>query len=294
MRELIDAFLDYMSRTASGSSHTRDAYRRDLTRYFDFLSSQGVEDPKKADKYTVNEYLLKLRSGELTEKQIGKSTLARHISSLRSFYNFLIAEKGASNNPFKKIKTPKEKRHLPDFLSYEEVERLLGTFDVSTKEGLRDRVAAELLYASGLRVSELVSLRIEDIDFHDRMIRVLGKGSKTRMVPFYDEIGDLIQKYMNVRPDLTQEVLLENRNGKPLTSRTVQNILDKASENAGLTVHVHPHMLRHSFATHLLDNGADLCVVQELLGHKNLSTTQIYTHVTVDRLKEIYNRAFPK
>lgn len=294
MKELIDEFLKYMDRANSGSSHTTDAYRRDLLRFVEYAEESGIKDLKEVDKFTVNDYFMKLRSGDLSKKAVGRATLARNISSLRSFFNYLIAEHGYVSNPFKQLKTPKEKRRLPDFLTYDETDRLLESFDTENVSGLRDRIAVELMYASGLRVSELVSLRIEDIDLNERILRVVGKGSKARMVPFYEELGELIREYTGKRPNPDCPVLLENTKGGPLSARSVQNILDKAAARAGLTMNIHPHMLRHTFATHLLDNGADLRVVQELLGHKNLSTTQIYTHVTVDRLKEIYNNAFPQ
>ena len=163
----------------------------------------------------------------------------------------------------------------------------------SSGKGLRDKLCVELMYASGLRVSELTSLKVSDIDLKDNVLMVIGKGSKARMVPFYSAVGDDIKAYLDIRPDPSNPVLIENERGKPISSRAIQYMLDDAAIKAGINMNVHPHMLRHSFATHLLDNGADLRTVQELLGHKNLSTTQIYTHVTVDRLTKVYRESFP-
>ncbi|MEI7668000.1 MAG: tyrosine-type recombinase/integrase, partial [Erysipelotrichaceae bacterium] len=197
------------------------------------------------------------------------------------------------------LKTPKKDKSLPDFFLFDELNNLFESFDLNQAEGLRNRAMFELMYASGLRVSETINLTLNQIDFEQRILRFIGKGSKDRMVPFYSDAGDLVRQYItNARPELMKGLnhyyVFVNHNGGKLSARGLEFILSSACIKAGLQKSVHPHMLRHSFATHLLDNGADLRLVQELLGHKNLSTTQIYTHVTLDRLKETYLKAHPR
>lgn len=294
MDDLLDAYLEYLKRTHSGSPHTADAYKRDIRRFMEFAKSQGVEDLKEADHFLVNDYLSRLRSGELTRKPVGKATLSRSVSALRSFYAYLQRTFGYPSNPFRQVHVSARRGHLPEFLLVEEVRRMLDVWDTSTPSGLRNRLVIEIMYACGLRVSELVSLKVDDIDFSQRIVRVIGKGSKERIVPFYPGVGERMRQYLSVRPRADQEVLLESEKGNPLSARAVQYIVEQTGMKANIPVRVHPHMLRHSFATHLLDNGADLRVVQELLGHKNLSTTQIYTHVTIDRLRDVYRSAFPE
>lgn len=295
MDELLESYLIYLNRINSGSEHTQDAYYRDISRFIKYLKSENIHDFKEVDRYTVNDYLAKLRSGEANQqRKIGKTTLARNISSLRSFFQYLNNNSDINTNPFASIKVSRSSRKLPDFLLVDEINNLLDVFDLNDPQQLRNRLAIELMYASGLRVSELTSLKISDIDFEQTVLRIVGKGSKVRMVPFYAELGERILTYIPLRKNQDSDILLENNQGKPLTTRMIQYILDDAGKKALLAFRVHPHMLRHSFATHLLDNGADLRVVQELLGHKNLSTTQIYTHVTVDKLRDTYRKAFPE
>jgi len=294
MEDILEAFLEYLRRTRSGSEHTRDAYHRDILKFINYLQDNNISDFDQVDKFVVNDYLSYLRSSTSTKKQISKATLSRNVSALRSFFYYLNQNLDYHNNPFKDIKTSSVKRHLPDFLMVDEIVNLLEVFDLDTVKGLRDRIAVELMYASGLRVSEVVSLEVNNIDLNERTIRITGKGSKERMVVFYPSLVLFIKEYLEERPDKTNPILLENEKGKQMTTRNIQYMLDKAALKAGITMKVHPHMLRHSFATHLLDNGADLRVVQELLGHSNLSTTQIYTHVSVDRIKKVYEESFPE
>jgi len=294
MEDILESYLEYMKRSYSGSEHTNDAYYRDISRFIKYLESKDIDSFDKVDRFVVNDFLSELRSGKLSGKSIGKATLARNVSSLRSFYQYLNTQLNYQTNPFKDIKTSTVKRQLPDFLMMDEIENLLDVFDLDDNKGLRDRLAVELMFACGLRVSEVVGLKASDVDLSERVLRVVGKGSKERMVPFYSSLVPLIKDYLLIRPNKDNDILLQSEKGKGMTTRNIQYILDKAALKAGISVRVHPHMLRHSFATHLLDNGADLRVVQELLGHKNLSTTQIYTHVSVDRLKDVYSRAFPE
>ncbi len=226
------------------------------------------------------------------------TSISRKISTLRSFFKYLQRTYGISNDPLLGVKSFKQKRKIPDFLFYDEIVLLLDSLGDSDLQ-YRDRVMFELMYACGLRVSELCDLKVSDINLADNYIYVReAKGAKSRYVPFYDDLTLKISSYLTrVRLNLTtsnNEYLFVNNKGDKLTSRGVQYRLDLAAKNAGISMKVHPHMLRHSFATHLLDNGADLRIVQELLGHTSLSTTQIYTHVSQEKLKEVYYNAHPR
>lgn len=297
MKQEIERFLVYISNKNTGSKHTADAYGRDLTRFMMFLQEQHIISWSAVDKDLAKRYIDCL-CGD-ANSYLKSSTLNRNLSGLRSFFNYLVLNGKVAANPFNRIRAPRGSKMLPDFLLFEEVERLFDAIETQTPEGRRDRVMFELMYASGLRVAETSALMVANIDLGQRMLRIKGKGSKERFVPFYPSIGSLLKDYLaKDRPFLLDgsrddHVFINNRH-KPLSERGIQYLLDKYALMAGLNKTVHPHMLRHSFATHLLDNGADLRIVQELLGHAHLSTTQIYTHVTVDRLKSAYLSAHPR
>ena len=296
MYDYLDKYTKYLTVTMSASNNTLDAYKRDIKRFIDFLLSETVNDLKDVDNLLVRTYITKLRLGELSEIKLGDSTLSRNLSSLRSFYYYLIEFHNFEDNPFLRVKQIKQDKNLPDFLYYNEIEQLLESIEVKDFFSLRNRLMFEMMYGCGLRVSEVVDMTLESINLEERYIKVLGKGSKERIVPFHYGIQTLLQDYLNQRKvkKIGNNWLFVNNRNNQLTSRGGQYILDKVVLNSGLNKNIHPHMLRHSFATHLLDNGADIKVVQELLGHTNLSTTQIYTHVSVDKLKEIYNLAHPR
>ena len=297
MYEHIDAFLKNIRLKNTGSIHTEAAYARDIRQFHAFCLDQGIEDFKDVDLNQVHQYLSHLNQASNTG--LKASTLARKCSSLRSFYDYLYERHLVTNNPFKDLSPIRQAKHLPDFLLFDEMMRLLDSFELEDKEGYRNRVLFELMYACGLRVSEVTSLRINEIDMEDMFLRFVGKGKVERMVPFYPAMQKKLKHYLKeIRPQYEHAVLhpyvFVNSKGDRLSPRGVQFILDKAAQMAGINRTVHPHMLRHSFATHLLDNGADLRMVQELLGHANLSTTQIYTHVTLDRLKASYQKTFER
>jgi len=237
----------------------------------------------------------------LNEKQYSKATIARKLATLRSFYKFLVKRERLSSNPVISVRTPKQDKKLPRFLEYEEVKRLLETPPMDTWLGARDRAILETLYSTGVRVSELVALNMEDIDFLGEVVRVRGKGKKERISPIGSSALQVIQHYMEFRNKRAQsntnfdsKVLFVNKHGSRLSTRSVRRKMDKYLKMAGLDPLISPHTLRHSFATHMLNSGADLRSVQELLGHQSLSTTQIYTHLTTSRIKEIYENAHPR
>ncbi len=292
---LIDKFL--IAKTATNTSiHTRNAYEKDLRDFAAYFKDSGLDFKDIYVKH-INQYFENLQTEQF--KNYKASTLSRKLSSLRSFYKYLVEEDEVLKNPVKRIKNPKGVKHLPDFMMFEEVLTLLESFDLNEPEGYRNRVMFELMYACGLRVSELTQLNLDDIDYHSRTLRFIGKGNKERITPFYEAISISLKDYIeHARPQLLNGLnhrrVFVSKTGKAISVRSVQYILDVSAKKAGIMRSIHPHMLRHSFATHLLDNGADLRVVQELLGHENLSTTQIYTHVSLDRLKKSYLKAHPR
>lgn len=284
----LDDFLKHISLINTASEHTQSAYRRDLMQFIDYLEGEDLAD---VDHDLAYAYLNKLY-----EEGLSTSSVSRKLSALRSFYDYLEVYEKFKLNPFIGIKTRRQARSLPDFLMFEEIESLLNSCDDSLL-GRRNQLMIEMLYACGLRVSELVNLKISDIDFKDRSVRVIGKGDKERLLFFYLALGERLKDYLAD----TRVLLLNgkedpgfvflNQRGSVLSSRGIQHILEVQGKKAGLKMKIHPHMLRHSFATHLLDNGASLRFVQTLLGHESLTTTQIYTHVSMQRLKDAYDTA---
>ena len=295
-QDIID-FLNYIDTINTKSIHTRDAYKRDLEDFHFFLINQGITFWQGVDSKTIMRYLEYLNKH--SAKGLQNSSLSRKISSLRSFFAYLAKQNKVTHNPLSSIHNPTKQKKLPDFLLFEELNQLLESFDLTDPYQVRNRAMFELIYASGLRVSEAANLTLQDIDLNQRTLRFIGKGSKERMVPFYSDAADLLRHYIEeIRPILLKgkkhNLVFVNQKGEGFTSRGIEFLLDQCSKKAGISRTVHPHMLRHSFATHLLDNGADLRLVQELLGHENISTTQIYTHVTLDRLKDTYLKAHPR
>jgi integrase/recombinase XerC len=237
----------------------------------------------------------------LNEKQYAKATIARKLATLRSFYKFLVKRNRVSSNPVAGIRTPTQENRLPKFLEYEEIKRLLETPPSDIWLGARDRAIMETLYSTGIRVSELVALNLDDIDFLGEVVHVRGKGKKERICPISSSVLQIIQHYMEFRNKRAQhngnfdgKVLFVNKHGRRLSTRSIRRKMDKYLKIAGLDPGISPHTLRHSFATHMLNRGADLRSVQELLGHQSLSTTQIYTHLTTKKLKDVYSAAHPR
>jgi integrase/recombinase XerD len=292
-RQLIEWFLDAQWMERGLSENTLAAYRNDLNGLAAWLVPRGgaLATARRED---LLEYL--------SERVIGGArprTTARLLSSLRRFYRYLVREGRISGDPTLRIDTPRIGRPLPDSLSEEDVETLLGAPDVDEALGLRDRAMLELLYACGLRVSELVNLSLEQIDLTQGVVRLMGKGSKERLVPLGEEASDWVQRYIaRARPELAAGVsaraLFITRRGAAMTRQAFWYRLRHCAVKAGINKALSPHTLRHAFATHLLNHGADLRVVQMLLGHSDLSTTQIYTHVARERLKELHSRHHPR
>ena len=280
------------------SEHTLRAYHKDLLQFDNFLKAE-----KRSSLESVNHLLLRRFLAVLRSKNYSKTTIARKLASIRSFFKFLIREGELVANPFEMLRTPKQDKKLPHFLSITEVDVLLKTPDSSTVMGLRDMAIMETLYSTGIRVSELVGLDEGSIDFIAGMIKVQGKGKKERLVPIGSPAIKAINEYIDSKSMSKKkeeksvsrsEPLFLNKYGGRLTARSVARSLDKYLKVSGINLLTSPHTFRHSFATHLLDKGADLRSVQEMLGHSSLSTTQVYTHITTERLKNVYDKAHPR
>ncbi len=281
----VDKFVRYLEIERNYSAHTVLNYKLDLADFAKFLGAVPIEN---VDYLLLRKYLAVLK-----EKKLGNRSVGRHLSSLRSFFKFLMREGFIKSNPIASVSSPKLDKHLPLFLTEEEVVKLIEFPASASVLSLRDRAMLETFYSTGMRISELVGLNLEDVDFISGVVKVLGKGKKERIVPIGDKAISVIRSYLDKRKQQTSALFL-NKSGRRLTTRGVRGIVDKYMHTAGLRQGVSPHTLRHSFATHMLNRGADLRCVQELLGHANLSTTQIYTHLTTDRLKNVYDKAHPR
>ncbi|MDP2939236.1 MAG: tyrosine recombinase XerC [Candidatus Omnitrophota bacterium] len=285
MQRYIEKFISYLDIEKNYSPHTILNYRVDLQEFSVFLKETSLE---KVDYLNLRRFLAFLKTRNLRSR-----TLARKLSCLRSFFRFLLREGYLKNNPTTLLSTPKLDKRLPNFLTENEVVKLVEAPPKDKISGLRDRAILETLYSTGIRVSELVGLSIDDIDFVGSVVKVFGKGRKERLAPIGEKALSAVHEYLNKRENESKALFL-NKNGGRLTSRGIRDILEKYIKLTSLKTHVSPHTLRHSFATHLLNHGADLRSVQELLGHVNLSSTQIYTHLTTERLKIVYDKAHPR
>ncbi len=289
--QVFNKYIAYLEAEKNVSRYTLRNYKNDLLEFFGFIVSGGIETLRDVNKQTLRGYLAHLMS-----QGYAKSSIARRLSAIRSFFRYLQREELLATNPAATTVSPKLDRRLPSFLTVDEAKRLVESPDLSKADGQRDRALLELLYASGLRVSELVNLNAEQVNLATNEIRVWGKGSKERVVLIGGPAAHALETYLNAgRRELLggkkNPALFVNRYGQRLLARRVQKIVAKYSRNINKSVH--PHVLRHTFATHLLDGGADLKVVQELLGHADLSSTQIYTHVTQGRARRIYLDTHP-
>jgi len=294
MEQLLDQFLNYLAVERGLSINTLEAYSRDLNKYLDFLSLKGIKEIGATSDVTIISFIALLKKQGLSNRSIG-----RNISSIKMFYRFLSEGHHITSNPAANIEPPKGTSKLPHILSIEEVDLLLEKPVMTKPLGLRDRTLLQLLYATGLRVSELVSLPLNNINLEAGYLIAYGKGSKERLVP----MGEVAQNYLKLylekaRPQILGDhhsnYLFVSRRGKPLTRQGFWKLIKKYALSAGIQKNITPHTLRHSFASHLLEGGADLRSVQMMLGHADISTTQIYTHVTSERLKKIHSQFHPR
>jgi tyrosine recombinase XerC len=319
LKKHLEKFIRRLEHGANCSAHTLRAYQRDLLQHVEFLQKLGCVNPKRITPLHLRRFIVQLR-----KKDYKPNSLSRKLASLRSFYKFLFKEGVIKSNPATVLRSPKRHRTLPKFLSLNEIESLLRAIDKDASQGHRDRAIVETLYSTGVRVSELVALNVEDVDTFSELIKVRGKGKKERIVPIGSHALESVKVYLatsnrgqgsgvrgqgtGVRGQgsgiqknnkaLNQSVLGQalflNKTGGRLTTRSVARMLEKYVRLSGIKQCPSPHFLRHSFATHLLDRGADLRAVQEMLGHASLSSTQVYTHVTTERLSQVYRQAHPR
>lgn len=294
LQSQLDQFIRYVQLEKNFSLHTVREYTSDLEEFFAFLHAEGIQ------KITEVEYIhARLYVTKLYDEQKARTSISRKISSIRSFFRFLNREQNIDDAPFRSLYHPKKEERLPSFFYEEELKELFEKNEGDEPIQIRNMALLELLYATGMRVSECVSLELTDIDFHYNIVRVMGKGRKERIIPFGQYAHDALIRYIDqVRPTLMkkenhQKVFVNMRGGE-LTTRGVRYILSEMIDNASMHTKIYPHMLRHTFATHLLNNGADMRTVQELLGHANLSSTQIYTHVTKEALRKTYMNSHPR
>lgn len=295
MQELVDSFLGYLSVERSLSKNTIFSYGRDLRKYIKYLRDSKIDSLSKSSKKDISDFMFSLK-----DKGLSANSIARNLAAIKGFYRFLVRERILKEDPSSILESPKLWKKIPDALSLEEVEALVVAPDLRHIQGVRDRAILELMYATGLRVSEAATLKIQDVNLDVGFLRCLGKGSKERVVPLGKEASKAIRRYLqNGRHRLVKKyrdegVLFLSRLGKPMSRQSLWKIVKRYAKIAKIKSQIKPHILRHSFATHLLERGADLRSVQEMLGHSDISTTQIYTHIDKNRLKLIHKTYHPR
>lgn len=292
MHDELSGFLAYLRMEKRASEHTTKSYEHDLVKFLHYIEQRWNISAAAVSYVHIREYLT-----ELYAEELARTSVSRKLSSLRSFYTFLLREEQIKENPLVLIHAPKQGKKLPSFFYEEELSVLFESVNTSTSLGKRNLAVLELLYATGIRVGECVKLDVKDFDLYLETLLVKGKGGKERYVPVGSFAAEALTIYINeARPLLkpADEALFVNYQGKRLTARGIQKMLNKLSTDASINSRMSPHVLRHTFATHMLNEGADLRTVQELLGHSDLAATQIYTHVTKDRLREVYRRSHPR
>lgn len=294
MKELIQNFLDFISVERGLSQNTIISYRQDLFAYMDYLENKGIIELSMTNKNHIVDFMFFQK-----DKGINANSIARRLAAIRMFYRFLVRERILKTDPTSLIESPKLWKRIPETLSVNEIESLLSQPNVRDKQGLRDKAILETLYATGMRVSEAVNLRKDNVNFDIGFLRCIGKGNKERIIPLGSKAQASIKRYLEtVRPrllkDKESEFLFLSRLGKKLSRQSFWKLIKKYAKDARIKKPMWPHILRHSFATHLLERGADLRSVQEMLGHSSISTTQLYTHVNKDRLKLIHKTYHPR
>lgn len=290
--KIIDDYLEFLKYQKNYSDYTIKSYETDIMEYFNYINSEGL-NYKDIEYSDIRFYLMYLK-----DKKDNNASIDRKLSALRGFYKYLVNENILHNNVFSLVNGPKKSKKLPRYFDYNELEEMFLIPDTNTSLGQRDLLLLEMLYATGCRVGELVSIKVKDIDFNRRNILIVGKGNKERYLNYGEYCEDILNKYLidgyiSLNKN-NSDYLFLNNNGGVLTERGVRFILDKIIKQTGINKNISPHMIRHSFATHLLNEGCDLLTVQKLLGHESIKATQIYTHVTTDRLKEVYFHSFPR
>ena len=294
MKELIDTFLNYLSVERGLSNNTILAYREDLNAYLDFMSDKRIDALSKINREDITNFMMNQKG-----RGISANSVARRLAAIRMFHRFLAREKILRSDPTNLIDSPKLWKKIPDTLTLNEIDSLIAQPDIRDKQGIRDRAILETLYATGMRVSEAVNLKLDNVNLDIGFLRCIGKGNKERVIPLGKKAITSIKRYLEVsRPRFLKskasEFLFISRFGKKISRQSFWKLIKRYAQEARIKKPIRPHILRHSFATHLLERGADLRSVQEMLGHSNISTTQIYTHINRDRLKSIHKQFHPR
>lgn len=293
MKDIILKFLDELKYERSYSELTVNGYFKDLDLFLEYINENNIKDYKNIEYQDIRLYI-----NYLYDLKYNNKTISRHISSLRSFFKYLKNQNIIENNPMILISNPKLEKKLPKYLNYEETEKLLNVFDNNNYIGIRNSLILEMLYSTGIRVSEITNIKLKDISIYNKTIKITGKGNKERIVYFGSQCLNLIELYQKKSyPILNKnnsEYFLLSKTGKKINDREIRIVVDTAAQLAGIKIKISPHVLRHTFATHMLTDGADLRSVQELLGHENLSTTQVYTHLTNEKIRNNYLNAHPR
>ena len=293
MEKEINKFIDYLKYQKNYSIYTCNNYKKDLKEYNNFIVSNKL-NYKNLSYEDATKYLK-----FLNEEKNAKSSISRKLSSIRSFYKFLVLNNITDKNIFLIVSSPKKDKKIPKFINYSDINEIFKVPNINTPSGQRERLILEILYGSGVRVSELVNIKLKDINLNNKSILIYGKGSKERIVSFGDYAYEMILKYINegrvnLLGNIKSDYLIVGKNKENLTTRRIEQIIDKIIEKTSIKLNITPHVFRHTFATHLLDNGCDLLAVQELLGHVSLSSTEIYTHVSNEHLREVYRKCHPR
>ena len=293
MHNILLDFIEEIEKEKHYSDLTSEGYLSDLTLFIEYLNQNNISDLKKVEYNDIRMFI-----NYLYDLGYKNTTISRHISALKSFFKYLKTNKIIDNNPCTLISNPKKEKRLPKYLNYEDTEKLLNAFDNNNYIGLRNSLILEILYSTGIRVSEITNIKFKDINMSDKTIKITGKGNKERYAYFGTKCFNLIKDYCkNSYKKLNKdnlEYLILSKTGKKINERQIRDVVDEAATIAHIDIKISPHVLRHTFATHMLNEGADLRSVQELLGHENLSTTQVYTHLSNDRIKNIYLKTHPR
>ena len=302
MRSIIDKYLKYLQVERNASVHTITSYNNDLTSFNEFCSRQFEKEPESVDIQQITRLTIRLWLGELSELEMAKSTIARKVAALRSFFKYCFKRGFIHKNPAHLLVVPRKDKSLPKTVTEEDMTRMLDHVDTSTARGMQDRAILEVFYASGIRVSELTGLNITDLDLRSSQIIVHGKGNKQRIIPLGRSAVKILKDFLKVRIQLygsrtdsdARKSLFLAASGQRIYDRAVRSMVEKYLKSASEVTQKSHHVLRHSFATHMLDNGADIRIIKEFLGHASLAATQVYTHTSVERLKNVYELAHPR
>lgn len=302
MKALIDKYLKYLAVEKNASKHTITSYRNDLESFLIFTAGVEETDPEKVDLSSITRLSIRLWLGDLSENGMAKSTIARKVAALRSFFKYCFKRGHIEKNPAHLLVVPKKDKSLPKTATVEDIERMMDAVNTETTRGLQNRAILELFYGTGMRLSELTGLNRTDIDLKQNQVIVKGKGNKQRIIPLGNTVSDVLKEFIEKRPELygdrtdadAKKALFIAASGQRMYDRAVGLIVEKYFKKTSEVTQKSPHVLRHSFATHMLDNGADIRIIKEFLGHANLAATQVYTHTSIDRLKNVYEQAHPR